>query len=80
MKKRPRPSPRLRNQLSQRLRDLGVDLEGYGGQTLIDALIQQGAVIVTVDTPHGAEWSYGWGNSLWGPIRTWAMAYFEEPI
>lgn len=72
------PNLRLRRQLSQRLKDLGVDLEGYGGCTLLDALIQQEAVIVTVDTPHGAEWSYGWGKSAWRPIQQWAMAYFEN--
>ena len=55
-----------------------MDLEGYGGQTLIDCLIQQEAIIITVDTPDGPEWSYGWKNSLWGPIRTWALAYFES--
>jgi hypothetical protein len=78
MKPRPnQPSPRLRRLLSQRLKGLGVDLQGYGGDTLIDCLIQQEAVIVTVDTPDGAEWSYGWKDSAWGPIRDWAMAYFE---
>lgn len=76
MKPRPSPKPRLRRLLSQRLRDLGVDLESYGGQTLMDCLIQQEAVIVTVDTSHGPEWSYGWKDSAWAPIRTWAMEYF----
>lgn len=77
MKPRPSPKPRLRKLLDQRLKDLGVDLGSVGGNTLLDCLISQEAIIVTVDTPAGPEWSYGWKHSAWAPIRTWALAYFE---
>lgn len=68
----------LRNALARRFRELGVDLGQYGGKTLLDCLIAQEAVIITVDTPHGPEWSYGWKSSPWAPVRNWALAYFES--
>jgi len=68
----------LQEQMSNRLRSLGVDLERYGGKTLIEALVNQEAIIVSVDTPHGPEWSYGWGNTPWSGIRKWAMGHLHE--
>lgn len=77
-KPRPHPKPQLRRLLAQRLKELGVDLGDYGGNVLLDALIQQEAIIITVDTPGGdVEWSYGFNTTHWDKIRTWAMAYFD---
>lgn len=73
-----RAKSRLKRQMAKRMRELGVDLEAYGGDTLMDCLVNQEAVIITVDTPHGVEWSYGWKNSPWAQVRQWAMAYFDE--
>ena len=74
-----RVNRRQRKALQQRLDELGVVLDSFGGQSLMDALIRDQAVIITVDRPDGPpEWSFGWDSSRWDPIKQWALAYFQE--